>query len=139
MTLHFRDTLTAHAGEGADTTRTLPRIGSRFHRSQRRKQARKSAIRFSSSLPGAIRTSDSESDLEEEEAPRYGSFNSRYYRMPLESRGARQLSGDIEEMQDELDRLVRFIHREVEGLAGGASGATSAFSVLAFALEDWSK
>jgi len=34
---------------------------------------------------------------------------------------------------------VRFVHREVEDLAGSTSGAASAFSVLAFALEDWDR
>jgi gamma-tubulin complex component 5 len=131
--------LTANAEEAAEAAQTLPRIGSRLHRSRRGKQASKNAIGFSLSLQEAIQTSDSESDLEEEETPRLGAFNSRYYRMPEKLGDGRQLSDDIDEMQGELDRLVRFIHRDVERLAGSAAGATSAFSVLAFALEDWKR
>jgi ATP-dependent protease HslVU (ClpYQ) peptidase subunit len=55
------------------------------------------------------------------------------------SRDRQQPFGDIYEMQDELDKLVRFIHGEVEGLAGSTSGVATAFSVLAFALEDWDR
>jgi gamma-tubulin complex component 5 len=140
MTLRFRDTLTAYGGDVAEAAQTLPRIGSRFNRSRREKQANKIAIGFSLSPQEAVQTSDSESDLEEEEEGlRHGSLDSRTHRMPSEKRDGRQLCDDIDEMQDELDRLVRFIHREVEGLAGSASEATSAFNVLAFALEDWSR
>ena len=137
--MHFRDTLTANAEEASEGTQALSRIGSRLHRSQRGKQARKNAIGFSLSLKEAIQTSDSESDFEEEETPRPRTFNSRYYRMPAKSGDGRQLSDDIDEMQDELDQLVRFIHRDAERLAGSAAGAKSAFSVLAFALEDWKR
>lgn len=139
MTLHFRDTLTAHAGEAAEAVQASPRIVSRLHRNRRGKQARKSAIELSLSLPEAIQASDSESDLEEEEALRHGLFISQFYRMPSVSRDGRRLFDDIHEMERELDRLVRLVRREVEGLAGSASGAASTFSVLAFALEDWSR
>lgn len=139
MTLHFRDTLTAHAGEAAEAVQASPRIVSRLHRSRRGKQARKSAIELSLSLPEAIQASDSESDLEEEEALRHGLFISQFYRMPSVSRDGRRLFDDIHEMERELDRLVRLVRGEVEGLAGSASGAASTFSVLAFALEDWSR
>jgi gamma-tubulin complex component 5 len=140
MTLHFRDTLTAHAGEAAEAVQASPRIVSRLHRGRRGKQARKSAIGLSLSLPEAIQASDSESDLEEEEALRHGLFISQFYRMPSVSRrDGRRLFDDIHEMERELDRLVRLVRREVEGLAGSASGAASTFSVFAFALEDWSR
>lgn len=139
MTLHFRDTLTAHAGEAAEAVQASPRIVSRLRRNRRGKQARKSAIELSLSLPEAIQASDSESDLEEEEALRHGLFISQFYRMPSVSRDGRRLFDDIHEMERELDRLVRLVRREVEGLAGSASGAASTFSVLAFALEDWSR
>ena len=40
-------------------------------------------------------------------------------------------------MSSELDGLVRFLRRGIEGLAGGTDEAAPAFGVLAFALEDW--
>jgi len=84
--------------------------------------------------------SDSESDLEEEEdALRHGRFSSQHHNLPPVSQDGQQLFGDIYEMQKELDKLVRFVQREVEGLAGGTSGTASTFSVLAFALEDWGR
>ena len=41
------------------------------------------------------------------------------------------------EQQSELDGLVRFLRKGIEGLAGGTGEATPTFGVLAFALEDW--
>ena len=80
-------------------------------------------------------SSDSESELEEEEPLGSSPPVSHNHRVPPLSRDGQQLFGDIYEMQDELDKLVRFVHREVEGLAG----STSVFNVLAFALEDWER
>ncbi|KAI9447935.1 hypothetical protein H4582DRAFT_2124148 [Lactarius indigo] len=70
-----------------------------------------------------VQTSDSESDLEDEDDELR--FGPQSYRMPSASRDVRQLSGRITEMQDELDGLVRFVRREVEGLAGGTLAAGS--------------
>lgn len=88
---------------------------------------------------GITQASDSDSDLEEEEASGHGPFALYYCRMSTTSHDRQQPFGDIYEMEDELDKLVRFIRGEVEGLAGSTSGVGSALSVFAFALEDWDR
>jgi gamma-tubulin complex component 5 len=132
IALGFHDALTTHADQAS------PRIGPKSHRNRRAQQDRSAAIRFATSLrETTVQTSDSESDPEDEvDELRLGP---RSYRMPSASRDVRQISSEITEMQDELDRLVRFVRREVEGLAGGTSAAASTFSILAFALEDWDR
>ncbi|KAH9002214.1 Spc98 family-domain-containing protein [Lactarius hatsudake] len=119
IAMRFHDALTTHAGQAEQAS---PRIGPKLHRGRRVQQERSAAT---------------ESDLEyEDDGLRLGP---RSYRMPSASRDIRDLSGNIAEMQDELDGLVRFVRREVEGLAGGTSAAASTFSVLAFTLEDWDR
>jgi len=134
LTLRFRDALAVNVGGGGPTAaqETERRL---LHRSRRERQARTTSSRMTPRE--ATQASDSESDLEGEEELRHDPFSSLYYRIPTVSRDDRQRFGDIYEIQDELDKLVRFIHSEVEGLADSASSAASAFSVLAFALEDW--
>ena len=131
IALRFHDTLTTRADQAS------PRIGPKLHRSRRAQQERSDAIRFAtSSRETVVQPSDSESDSEDDVGKLR--FGPRSYRTPSASR-VRQLSGEITEMQDELDRLVQFVRREVEGLAGGTSTAASTFSILAFALEDWDR
>ena len=135
IALRFHDALTTHAGQVGQSS---PRIGSKLHRSRRVQWERSTTIGFAtSSRETVVQTSDSESDLEDEDDGLR--FDPRSYRMPSVSRDVQQLSGKIIEMQDELDGLVRFVRREVEGLAGGTSVAASTFSILAFALEDWDR
>ncbi|KAH9999974.1 hypothetical protein BJV77DRAFT_975603, partial [Russula vinacea] len=102
------------------------RVGSRSHYGRREQEGRRrGSIGFARTSREAALASDSESDLEEEEALRLGSFGSHHDNVPPVSRDGQQLFGDIYEMQDELDKLVRFVQREVEGLAGGTSGTAS--------------
>ncbi|KAH9049683.1 Spc98 family-domain-containing protein [Lactarius hengduanensis] len=131
IALRFHDALTTHAGQAEQAS---PRIGPKLHRGRRVQQERSAATSLRETV---VQTSDSESDLEDEDDGLR--FGPRSYRMPSASRDVRDLSGNIAEMQDELDGLVRFVRREVEGLAGGTSAAASTFSVLAFTLEDWDR
>jgi len=139
MTLRFRDALTADVDKAPTVVQASPRIRPRLHRSRRDKQGRRGAIGSAVTSREATEASDSETDLEEEEAFGHSAFGSYHYRMPSMPQEGQQPFGDIYEMQVELDKLVRFVRREVEGLAGSLSGAASAFSVLAFALEDWDR
>ena len=139
MTLRFRDALTGDVGQAPTTTHASPRIRARLYRSRRDQKGRESATGYALTSREVVLASDSESDPEEEEALDYGTFGPNYYHMSPKSHDDQRLFGDIYEMQDELEKLVRFVHREAEGLAGSTSGAASAFSVLAFALEDWDR
>lgn len=138
MTLRFRDALTTDVGDVPKTAQ-VSKVDS--HGLRRQLRGRKgSMFGFARTSREAALASDSESDPEEEEeALRHGRFGSQHRNVPPVSRDGQQLFGDIYEMQDELDKLVRFVQREVEGLAGGTSGTASTFSVLAFALEDWGR
>ncbi len=141
MTLRFRDALTADVGEAPKTAQLQlsTRVESHGLR-QRQKGRRGSMIGFARTPRRATLASDSESDLEEEEeALGHGPFGSHYHNVPPVLQDGQRLFGDIYEMQDELDKLVRFIQGEVESLAGDTSGTASSFSVLAFALEDWGR
>jgi hypothetical protein len=139
MTLRFRDALTADVGEVRKTAQSSTKVDS--HGLWRQRQGRKgSTIGFARTSREVAPASDSESDLdEEEEALRHARFGSQHHNVPPVSRDGQQLFGDIYEMQEELDKLVRLVQRGVEGLAGGTSGTASPFSVLAFALEDWGR
>lgn len=139
MTLRFRDALTANVGEVPKTAQLSTEVDSHGLRRQRQ-GGKDSIIGFAKKSREAVLASDSESDLEEEEeALRHGRFGTQHYNVPTVSQDGRQLFGCIYEMQEELDKVVRFIQRDVEGLAGGTSGTTSTFSVLSFALEDWGR
>jgi hypothetical protein len=135
MTLRFRDTLTGAVGLAPTIAQAPPRIRPRLHRSRRKHQEGKDTLGFAVKSREVSQSSDSESELEEEEPLGSSPLVSHNYRVPPLSRDGQQLFGDIYEMQDGLDKLVRFVHREVEGLAG----STSVFNVLAFALEDWER
>ena len=135
IALRFHDTLTTHTGQAVHAS---PRSGPKLHRSRRAQQERGTATRFSTTLrETVVQSSDSESDPEEEDDGL--GLGPEFYRVPSALRDDQQLSVEITEMQDELDGLVRFVRREVEGLAGGAAAASSIFSILAFALEDWDR
>ena len=139
MTVRFRDALTGDVGQAPTTTQASPRVRARLHRNRREQKGRDGATGYALTSREVILASDSESDPEEEGALDYGTFGPNYYRIWPISHDDQRLFGDIYEMQDELDKLVRFVHREVEDLAGSTSGTASAFSVLAFALEDWDR
>jgi hypothetical protein len=139
MTLRFRDALTADVGEVPKTAQLSTKVNS--HGLRQKHQGRKGAmIGFTRTSREITLASDSESDLEEEEeALRHGRFGSQHHNVPPASRDGQQLFDYIYEMQEELEKLVRSVQREVEALAGGTSGTASTFSVLAFALEDWGR
>lgn len=139
VTLRFRDALTAAVSEVPKTAQLSTKVNSNGLR--RQQQGRKdSTTGFARTSREATLASDSESDFEEEEeALGHDRFGSQHRNVPRVSRDGQQLFDDIYEMQDELEKLVRFVQREVEGLAGGISGTASTFSVLAFALEDWGR
>ena len=138
MTLRFRDALTGDVGQAPTTTHASPSIRTRLHRSWREQKGREGATGYALTSREVVLASDSESDPDEEEGLDQGPFGPNSYRTSPISHDDR-LFGGIYEMQDELDKLVRFVRREVEGLVGSTSGAASAFSVLAFALEDWDR
>ena len=139
MALRFRDALTADVGEVPKTAQLSTKVDS--HGLRRQQQRGKGPVfGFARTSREAALASDSESDLEEEEeALRHGRFGSQHHDVPPVSRDSYRLFGDVYELQEELDKLVRFVQRDVEGLAGGTSGTASTFSVLAFALEDWGR
>lgn len=128
MALHFSDCFVAYVG--ASSTHDVSRqtvAPLKAHRSRRLKRQRKNVIGFS--LPPAHSESSSSED-EPDAEPEYShasniSFEEETFVVRLDK------------MASELDALVRFVRRGVEGLAGGADEAAAVFDVFAFALEDW--
>jgi len=139
MTVRFRGALIGDVSQALMTTQAPQRIRARLHRNRREQKVREGATGHALTPREVVLASDSESDPEEEEALDYGTLGPNNYRMWPISHDDQRLFGNIYEMQDELEKLVRFVHREVEDLVDSTSGAASAFSVLAFALEDWDR
>ncbi|TFY79426.1 hypothetical protein EWM64_g4587 [Hericium alpestre] len=136
MALYFNNCFVAFAG---DTTLDISRhslTGLKKHRSRRLQRQRRNAIGFVQSLrerDSDSSDSDSDADLEGD-APAVIDVLT-VSQASFEEEGF----GRIDKMSEELDGLVRFVRRAVEGLAGGASEAASAFGIFAFTLEDWDK
>ena len=140
MALHFSEGFLSFGG---DTTTTLDvshqSLIMKRHRSRRRRKQKRNVIGFSQFL----QDEDDSSDQEENEAEGIERSGD-----PLEPSSYSVLDSSIvsmeedffvrvERMSSELDGLVRFLRRGIEGLAGGTGEAAAAFGVLAFALEDW--
>jgi hypothetical protein len=134
MALRFREVIAVDAGRPSTMPQASSKIRPRLHRGWQKQHERRSTTGFAETSREVTQSSDSESEFEEEGLGNRPS-GSHYYRVPSLPRDNQQLFDNICKMQDELDKLVRFIHREVEGLAG----STSTFSVFAFALEDWDR
>lgn len=129
MALHFSDCFVAYAG--SSNTHDVSRQSitpMKAHRSRRLKRQRKDIIGFS--LPSVADDDSSSSDEEKDAEPEYSYASSISF--AEETSVVR-----LDKMASELDALVRFVRRGVEGFAGGASEAAAVFDVLAFALEDW--
>ncbi|PSR73407.1 hypothetical protein PHLCEN_2v10699 [Hermanssonia centrifuga] len=109
----------------------------RKHRSRRQKRQSENVIGFSDVLRQRPGASDSDSDSDGDDdlittvEPSF-SYATSSISFAEESPVVR-----LDKMSSELDALVRFTRRGVESLAGGNSGAASAFRMFAFTLEDW--
>lgn len=137
MALYFSDCFVAYAGSSAthDVSRqSITPI--KAHRSRRLKKQRKNVIGFSQDKPIPLPdSSDSETDTGEESL--LNSIDPDYSVASNISFSEENIVIRLDKMSSELDALVRFIRRGVEGMAGGTSEAASVFDVFAFALEDW--
>ncbi|GJE84854.1 gamma-tubulin complex component [Phanerochaete sordida] len=129
MALYFSDCFLAYAGASNTCDLTRQSITPmKAHRSRRLQQQRRNVIGFGlpSTAPGTDSSSDEEAGAEPEVSYASNiSFEEEAFVVRLDK------------MASELDALVRFVRRGVEGLAGGADEAAAVFDVLAFALEDW--
>lgn len=136
MALHFSDCFVAYAG--SRNTHDVSRQSitpMKAHRSRRLKRQRKNVIGFAQPVAANIDTS-SDSDTDDDAPlsavePEY-SLATAGISFAEESFVIR-----LDKMASELDALVRFVRRGVEGLAGGANEAAAVFDVFAFQLEDW--
>lgn len=95
------------------------------HRSRRIRRQRRNVVSFSQDHLG-----ESSSSSEEE----YDIDHSFVSSVNVPNDGE-ELDLDLGEMEGELDSLVRYIRRSVDGQLLGEGGGV--FEVLAFALEDW--
>lgn len=142
MCLHFTDCFVAFAG--ADTTHDISQqslLHMKRHRSKRLKRQRNNVVGFSTGLRELQATSESDSESDEDEdghlelpEPSFSYAASTTISFVEESFFSR-----VERMSSELDGLVRFIRRGVEGLSGGSGEVAPTFGILAFNLEDWDR
>jgi len=139
MCLHFSDSFVAFAGD--NTTHDISRqslLLMKRHRSKRLKRQRKNVIGFSQSLREVAGSSseDSDPELDDENVSPEVSYSlaATTYSFTEESFDVR-----LDKMSSELDALVRYIRRGVEGLAAGSDEAAATFGIFAFALADWDR
>lgn len=136
MCIVFSQSFSAIAGDNTFDTSRIASYTSRRHRSRRLRQEQKDVVSFADYLPpGLDDDEDSDSELDESLITEFDSEN-RSYNLS----DASYEDGDVSSRNDrvgvELDGLVRFIRRAVEGLATGENNVSS-FEILAFALQDW--
>ena len=144
MALHFSEGFLSFGGKNAALDVSRQSLIMKGHRSRRRRKQKRNVIGFSQNLQED--DDDDSSDQDEAEGTEHSINND-----PLEPSSFSVLSSStnvslgeeedffvcVERMSSELDGLVRFLRRGIEGLAGGTDEAAPAFGVLAFALEDW--
>ena len=137
MALYFADCFVAFAG--ASNTHDVSRQSItplKAHRSRRLRRQRRNTIGFSPEVPvPPIDSLDSDSDTDDETAPEPAELD--YSMAAGISFAEESFVIRLDKMSSELDALVRFLRRGVEGLAGSASEAATIFDVFAFTLEDW--
>ncbi|EIW76310.1 hypothetical protein CONPUDRAFT_92988 [Coniophora puteana RWD-64-598 SS2] len=142
MCIHFSDVFISFAGDTTHDTSRLS-INIRKHRSRRQARARRNIIGFSLDSPSPMppsASSDEDTDSEDErEAYSYVEGAERTFDAShVEGAdGDEDLSMRLDRMSKELDGLVRFIRRGVEGLISSSGDPSSVLGILAFALEDW--
>ncbi|KAF8655331.1 hypothetical protein AX16_003104 [Volvariella volvacea WC 439] len=114
-------------------------ISIKRHRSKRYRSQRRNVIGFSQPLRESLDSSDEEESDEDEVDPATEISHSSFSLASVESLQYEDepFSTRLDRMSSDLDGLVRFIRRGVEGLANGTGEAASTFGILAFALEDW--
>ena len=128
MALHFSDCFLAYAGSSNTrdaASRSITPM--KAHRSRRLQRQRRDIIGFS--LPATVETDSSSDDGDDAEPAVSYASNISFEEEAFVVR--------LDKMAHELDALVRFVRRGVEGLAGGADEAAAVFDVFAFTLEDW--
>ena len=139
MCLHFSGVFTSYAGDTTamhDVSRQSITIK---HRSRRLKRQQRNVIGFSSaSVPpsASFRDIDSSDDDYDEGNESTGPPETTFS-VADDTGYGENVFESIEQMSKELDGLVRFVRRGVEGLSGGPGEEAATFGVLAFALEDW--
>ncbi|OJA18586.1 hypothetical protein AZE42_11191, partial [Rhizopogon vesiculosus] len=131
MCLHFSNIFTTFAG---DNTHDISRLSivMKHHRSRRQRRLRRDVIGFSAPRIISDDESDDDDDDIADDAPE-PSFSMNASMLSHEG----DLANHLSKLSSELDGVVRFLRRGCESCVGRMSKATSAFEILAFALEDW--
>ena len=133
MCLHFANFFVAFAGE-TTTTHNVSKSMKR-HRSRRLKRLRRNTIGFTQVRKHADSSSSSD-DGDELELDERGRVPEASFSTSISISDINPVE-HLDKLSKELDELVRFVRRGVEGLANAADNAASTFGILAFALEDW--
>lgn len=139
MALHFSDHFLAFIGDAIHDSSRQVVTPIRAHRSRRLRRQRRNVIGFTHEMR-AVPDSSDDSDSDVEERAALGVIEHSFSLVAEESfvnDDDESVGIRLDKMSSELDTLVRFVRRGVEGLASGADDAATKFDVLAFALGDW--
>jgi gamma-tubulin complex component 5 len=107
------------------------------HRSKRARRERRNVVSFTQDI---VESSSSSSDDEDEDLASRIEHSRSMSMAASEMHGhGGDLAGQLERMAVELDAHVRLVRRGAETLATGSESGSDAYSMLAFALEDWDR
>jgi gamma-tubulin complex component 5 len=147
MSLRFSEFFTSLTGDTA--THDISRHSLiRRHRSRRVARQRRDVIGFSQPSRGddGLSSSDEDDDItddfdddgnKEPDVLKNLTMETESFSIISTTGSPEEIAEELNRFSKELDELVRFVRRGMEGLVGGSGEAASAFGVLAFALEDW--
>jgi gamma-tubulin complex component 5 len=144
MSLRFSEFFTSLTGDAATHDISRHSLIKR-HRSRRVARKRRDIIGFSQpSREDGLSSSDEDEDIsinndfgDENKEPDVLTMETESFSIVSMTGSPEEIAEELNKFSLELDELVRFVRRGVQGLTGGSGEAASAFGVLAFALEDW--
>lgn len=138
MALHFSDQFLAFAGDATHDISRQVVAPIKAHRSRRLRRQRRNVIGFTHEMR-AVSDSSDDSDSDAEQRAALGVIEHSFSLVAEESfvDDDESVGIRLDKMSGEVDTLVRFVRRGMEGLASGADDAATKFDVLAFALGDW--
>lgn len=137
MSLQFSEFFATFTGDAATHDISCHSLVRR-HKSRRQRRKRRNVIGFSQpSSDDDLSSSDEDNDGREPQGLRDLAPESEMFSTMNMTGSPEEIAERLDKFLLELDGLVRYIRRGVEGLAGGTSEAAPTFAILAFSLQDW--
>lgn len=136
MSISFSDQFTAFAGDTTLNTSRISESKARRHRSRRFRRENRNIVSYDQ-IPSFLQddSGSSESELDESVIPQEQDGMLSFEGQSANQSFADDFFGQNDKMTKDLDKLVRYIRKEVERSA--LSEGLQAFDILAFSLQDW--